>query len=186
MGSRSTSTPLRLPWLLLPLLTACGGQGDAPFWGFQHASVTVEGEGISGYQIWEFYSERWQRKQKEKHHSCSVVQTLVGTLGDVELDGCLDCGVVYDIELSLLESDCETSLSDRADLAGMTHLGIGVLSDELESQSPHPDAALGWYQSWDGESAEPNGYAWQEPEPTAAVWQDGTFTLWPAVAWQLD
>jgi hypothetical protein len=68
----------------------------------------------------------------------------------------------------------------------MTQLGIGSLSDELETESPYPGAALGWYQSWDGESAESSGYAWQEPEPTAAVWQDGAFTLWPAVAWQLD
>ena len=172
--------------MLLPLLTACGGQGDAPFWGLQHASLTVEGEGISGYQVWEFYTERWQRKQKEKHHTCSVVQTLTGVLIDDDLDGCLACEAVYDIELELLESDCEASLSGRADLAGMTQLGIGMLTEDLEADSPYPGAALGWFQSWDGSSAEASGYAWQEPEPTAAVWQDGAFTLWPAVAWQLD
>ena len=172
--------------MLLPLLTACGGQGDAAFWGFQHASVTVEGDRISGYQIWEIFTERWQRKQKDKHHVCSVVQTLKGVQGDVELQGCLGCEATYDLELTFLESDCEASLHERADLAGMTQLGIGMLSDDLEEESPHPGVALGWFQSWDGQSAEANGYAWQEPEPTAPVWQEGTFTLWPAVAWQLD
>ena len=172
--------------MLLPLLTACGGQGDAPFWGFQHVSLTVSGDALSGYQIWEMYGERWERKQKEKFHVCSVVQTLTGSSADAELDGCLSCEAVYDVELEFLESDCDDGISQRADLAGMTRFGIGALPADLDEESPYPGAALGWYQSWDDTTATVHGYAWQDLEPTDPIWGDGVFTLWPAYAWQLD
>ena len=129
---------------MLPLHAACGGQGDAVFWGFQHASLTVSGEHIRGYQIWELYGEKWERKQKEKHHICSVVQTLTGLETAAELEGCLDCQAVYEVELELLESDCELSVSERSDLAGMTRFGVGALPAELEDGEPYPGATLGW------------------------------------------
>jgi hypothetical protein len=172
--------------LMLPLLAACGGQGDAVFWGFQHASLTVSGQGVTGYQLWELYAERWERKQKEKFHVCSVVQTLSGVEVSDELEGCLNCEAVYEVRLELLESDCEEAVSGRPDLAGMTRLAVGALPTELEEDSPYPGATLGWYQSWDGTTASLHGYAWRDPEPTAPEWGDGAFTLWPAYAWQLD
>ena len=181
MGSPSTKVPV----VLLPLFIACGGQGDAAFWGFQHASVTVSGDDLEGYQIWELYAERWQRKQKEKHHICSLVQTLTGTATEPVLEGCLDCEAVYAVSVDFLETDCDEDIASRADLAGMTRLAIGAVSDELEVDSPQPGVSLGWYQSFDNTTATPHGYAWQDPEPVEAVWTDGTYTLWPAYAWEL-
>ncbi len=171
---------------MLPLLAACGGQGDAVFWGFQHASLTVSGDRISGYQVWEMYGEKWERKQKEKHHVCSVVQALTGVERAGELEGCQGCLVTYEVELELVESDCDPSVSERADLAGMTQLGIGTLPADLEASEPYPGATFGWYQSWDNDSATIHGYAWREPEPTDAAWEEGAVVLWPAYTWQLD
>ncbi|MFT5686509.1 MAG: hypothetical protein ACI8RZ_007465 [Myxococcota bacterium] len=172
--------------IMLPLFIACGGQGDAVFWGFQHANLTVSGDRLSGYQIWELYGEKWERKQKEKHHICSVVQTLTGVETDSEIEGCLSCLAVYEVNLELLESDCDPSISEREDLAGMIRFGIGALPEELEEDAPYSDATLGWYQGWDDASATIHGYAWQDPEPTEPIWGDGAFTLWPAYTWQLD
>ena len=182
MGSPSTKVFLTL----LPLLAACGGQGDAVFWGFQHATVTVSGESLTGYQVWEMYSERWERKQKEKFHVCSVVHTFSGTEADTSLEGCQACEVSYAVAFELMESDCDPSTAEREDLVGMTRLAIGAVSADLQEESPYPEASLGWYQSWDDVTATEHGYAWREPDPTDASWEDGVYVLWPAYAWQMD
>ena len=47
------------------LAAGCGG-GDEPAWALQHAVVQPADDGLSGFQVWEFYDRRWKPEKSER------------------------------------------------------------------------------------------------------------------------
>ena len=187
MGLRSPSKFRPILVLGSLIITGCGDQGALPFWAFQHASVQSVDGVLTGFQVWEFYGERWKRKQKEKHHQCALVQSIVGE-SDV-LEGCEDCDAVFAIELATVETDCGAGVNPT-DFEGITHFGFGEVPQAISADNPYPAASLGWFISWDEDAVDDQGYAWnalvEEGPDFETGWVEGEeFVLWSAYAWQL-
>ena len=175
--------------MLIPLLIACGEQGDAVAWALQHATVTSTEDSLTGYQVWEFFSSRWEQSRDEKHHVCSLVQALSGEPAAV-LSGCPGCTASFAITAVLLESDCDDGITADPDFAALTHFAFGAVPAELDSLDPYAGQSLGWFVSWDGQEVEPQGFAWASviesgEESSAEITSGEPFTLWPATAWEL-
>ena len=135
MGLRSPSNFHRSLLLSSLIATGCGDQGASPFWAFQHASVQEIDGVLTGYQVWEFYGKRWQRKQKEKHHICALVQSVSGTPDT--LADCPDCETVFAVDLSVVETDCDGAINP-VDFEGVTHFGFGLAPPADQCRMPAP------------------------------------------------
>ena len=180
-------------WMMLAgalLMGGCGG-GDDAAWALQHGSVDAARDGISGYQVWEFYGRKWAKKRDEKHHLCARVQEISGTPEALQLEGCDDCDLVFRMDLAELETDCGADLASAAGYGGLTHFAFGPLPGDLDGEDPHPGDSFAWYQSWDGETAQLLGWAYDErldrgDDPAGEGWTvGGRYVLWPAYAWEL-
>jgi hypothetical protein len=183
---------LLLPWGAGALLGLAGcSRGDAAYV-VQHAEVDVAADGsLSGYQVWEFYTRAWKRSRADDHHLCARVQALAGAVS-ADPAGCEGCVASYAVTTTEVESDCDTALAGQASYAAVNLLAIGEVPAEIEGEDPYPGRSLGWYQSFDGQSAEPMGFAWNNDLGTGADggvppgWNTGTrYVLWPAWAWEL-
>lgn len=178
--------------LLLLLSLACGkGSSDTtPAWALNEASVVPSASGVEGVQVWTLYSERWERRLDDRYHICTVLQDLRGTVV-ASYDGCVRCTAMYELTLEELENDCPEGALDGLVLDGMVALGIGEIPADLEADDPYPGASLGWFISFDGESAEAHGFAYSEALDQGGVGEEGrwrsgeTYTLSPAYAWNL-
>jgi len=174
---------------LLAALTGCGGEA-APHWAVEHGTVDVASASIDGYQVWEFFGRKWNRKRSDKQHICSLVQDLSGTLVS-DLDGCQGCVATYRVQVSELESDCASGVADEPDYGGVRYLAVGDVPTEQRDLDPYPGRTLGWYLSWDGQVSEFMGFAWQEDvgtadDPHVQGWSPGErYILDPVYAWQL-
>lgn len=180
---------MALGWPALLVLGACGKKDEAA-WALQHATLEVGAEGVTGYQVWEFYSRRWEKERDAKFHVCARVQAVSGPAVE-PLAECADCETVFQVRAEEVETDCEGELATRAGFAAMTHFAFGPLPGDLDGDDPYPGWSNGWYQSWDGESLDLMGYAWNElldlgEDPQVVGWVEGErFVLWPAQAWEL-
>ncbi len=176
--------------MILWLLAAgCGGDIE-PAWALNYATVYVAEDGIEGTHVWEFFSQRWEKKQKEKFYSCAMVQEVVGEVSD-SMEGCEGCLVVYTVSLDTEDGDCADDLADDPALSGIRSFGIGDVPEELAEYDPFPGESFGWYISFDGETALPHGFAFNEVleqggSPDFPGWApEYYYTLWPAYAWAL-
>ena len=175
---------------ILGLATMGCGKAKDPAWALQHGTLEVQADGAVGYQVWEFFSKRWRKKRDEKFHICSRVQDLTAPAAD-PIDGCDDCEVFYSVRAEELETDCDSDAATKAGFGAMTHMAFGPLPSEFDGDDPYPGSSLGWYQSWDGQTVELMGYAWNEvldegEDPAVEGWSEGErFVLWPAYAWEL-
>jgi len=170
-------------------LAAFGCARDEARWALQHATIdsAASAEAFSGYQVWELFSKRWRKKRKEKFHICARVQEIAGEATG-ELSGCDGCTETFELTVANLESDCD---AEQASVSVPTHFGFGTVPEDLREDSPYPGQTLGWYVSFDGQSAEILGYAWNEGLDLGEVVDDPGWTgdqryiLWPAYAWEL-
>lgn len=178
-----------LPGLLAVALPGCGGEA-VPRWAVQHATVDVSTSGLQGYQVWELFGKKWKRKQAEKHHLCGLVQTVDGDLQGA-LDGCEGCEASYALRIEELESDCDPAWVSGDTYDGVRGYAFGDVPADQAGLDPYPGRSLGWYLSWDGETAEFMGFAWSEAietgdGPPAQGWAPGErYVLEPAYAWEL-
>lgn len=177
--------------ILLTLLALTGCKGDdTPAWALNYATIYVAEDGIEGTHVWEFFSDRWERKQKEKFYSCAMVQGVVGDVA-ANLEGCEDCKAVYTISLNEEDGDCADDLAADPALSGIRAFGIGAVPADLADYDPYPGDSFGWYLSFDGETALPHGFAFNEVldqggTPDYPGWApEFYYTLWPAYAWAL-
>ena len=174
------------------VLVCCGSTGGAPVWALQHGTLDVSLSGLSGVQVWEFYASGWERAHSERFHVCARVQSLTASEVTDSLDGCLACEVVVDVTTVELETDCDGAVADAGTFGGVVNFAFGPVPDDVADIDPYPGDSLGWYASWDGESLEPIGFAWDqgldtgEARATGGEWTTGTrYVLWPAYAWEL-
>lgn len=173
-------------------VASAGCGGDAPAYVVQHAEVDVNVDGsLSGYQTWEFYAAGWKRKRSADDHICARVQALDGQVA-ANLAGCEGCVAAYALTFEEVDTDCDTSLAGQASYAAVTHFAIGDVPDEITGEDPYPGRSLGWYQSFDGATVEPMGFAWNDLLGGGAEggvppgWSTDTgYVLWPAWAWEL-
>jgi len=171
---------------MLFLLVACNSKasGDAA-WAVNYATVTPDAFGVSGHHVWVFFQDGWERKRTEDYHLCTLLQTVEGSLID-DLDGCEECVATYEIALTDVEHDCDDELVSSASYRGIEAFGVG---DSAGDDAPYA-SAYQWSLSYDGEALESHGWAFDEAEDwgsaTTDGWEeDGTYTLWPAYAWDL-
>lgn len=185
----------RSAWRLWGAIVVAGMLGgckasDEAAWALQHASVTATADGLTGYQVWEFYGVRWKKKRAEKHHLCARVQSLEGQGVSRGLEGCPDC-VVIAVDVQELESDCDGPEASLPGFSGPMFYAFGEVDTSNADADPHPGTSLGWYSSWDGQVAEPLGWAWPEAidqpgEEYEPGWvSEQRYTLWPGSVWEL-
>jgi hypothetical protein len=101
--------------------------------------------------------------------------------------------VAYEIVAAPLDSDCSESLAANPTYSeSITVLGIGSVSADLAPLDRYPDQSMGWYASLDsGATLADYGFAYDaaldyDGTLGAPGWSDGgTYTLWPAFAWDL-
>jgi hypothetical protein len=172
---------------VLLLLVACGS--DRVAWAVNHASVSHDGDTLTGTHTWEFFREGWTPESGEEDFVCARAQRLAGNVASEPT--CADCRHVYTLALEELETDCSGEFADSQAYSSLAAFAFGDVDASFADDDPHPSRSLGWYLSVDGEKVEPFGWAWDEAldydgEVGGPGWSEGTtFTLWPAVAWEL-
>jgi len=162
--------------------TACGSDTEAA-WAFDPIYLEPDGVDITGFQTWEYFTEAWAKRQAGKHYLCSVVITLQGSP-----TACDDCTGAWQVEPTILESDCPADLAESALPLSLKRVGIGPLSDAPDA--PYPaHSSVSWADY--GHGWERHGWAYPERldqgrDAPASPW-DGTepYTLWPTSAWPL-
>jgi hypothetical protein len=154
--------------------------------------VVPTSTGLVGTQTWEFFNADWAKSRDADDFVCARVEELTGEVISPP-DGCDGCVAAYSLSATELDGDCNAPLdTDPSYTGGVSILGVGDVSADIESLDRWPGRSLGWYISEDhGETLTPYGFAWDE----ALDWQgdlgtpgwvnDQTYTLWPAYAWDL-
>lgn len=180
-------------WMALAALCGCSTT-DAPAWALQHAQVTVSADSgtITGYQTWEFYSEKWADDRSKDEHLCARVQNITGEAEPVLPDGCPACIASYALTVEELETDCSGSVAGDDSYAGVTRYAIGAVDSSVQDLDPYPGDSMGWYVSWSTDDVEALGFAYAETldegeEAEAPGWVAGlTYTFWPGFVWDLS
>lgn len=178
--------------LLLVLGLACGGGASdtTPAWAMNEASVVPSASGLEGVQVWTLYSEHWERKLDDRYRICTLLQDLRGAVV-AEYEGCVRCDAMYELTLDELENDCPEGTLDGLVLDGMVAMGIGEVPEDIAEDDPFPGSSMGWFISFNHESAEAHGFAYAESLDSGAAgeparWRSGeSYTLSPVYAWAL-
>lgn len=178
-------------WVLL----GCAS-GD-PHWAINHLSLIPASSGAEGTQSWEFFSKAWRKNRNEKNFLCARTQEVTGTVV-APLDGCEGCITAYELDISEVETDCTSDISEEAALlaedegfAATLQIAIGDVFTDFSEMDPYPGKSMGWYLSTDNETYQPWGFAYPEGldfdgETGAPGWTSGqVYTLMPAVALEL-
>ena len=143
----------------LVALVACA---DAPpAWATGSATATAEMSGLSGTHVWTFYDSGWDRRRSDRKRRCDLLQSLNGVIIG-ELEGCDRCLVMMEVQLRSIEDDCDGAYADDPSLEGIVAFGVGAPPADSAGLDPHPGQSLGWYVSYDGETAMPQGLVYPE------------------------
>ncbi len=166
----------------LAVLAACKADRE-PAWALDPIYLEPAGEGVIGFQTWEVFSERWSKRHAGKHYLCAVVVEFNGTPGT-----CPDCTFAWDVQTSLVESDCPDRVTNDPLPLSLRAIGVGDLGKSedapygTQSSLGWADYGFGWeVHGWAHPDALDNGGAssatdWDGAEP---------FALWPTAAWPL-
>lgn len=178
-------------WLLVLGLACGGGSSDTtPAWAMNEASVVPSASGVEGVQVWTLYSKRWERRLDDRYRICTLLQDLRGTVV-ASYEGCQGCTAMYELTLEELENDCPEGVLDGLVLDGMVAMGVGDVPEDIAGDDPFPGSSLGWFVSFNGESADGHGFAYAEELETGGAadpgrWRSGdSYILSPAYAWEL-
>jgi len=179
-----------LTLLMIAGLSGCKNTDGPTAWALNYATVTpnIQG-GMEGVHVWEFFAEGWEKKREEEYYQCAVVQTLGGEPGVVP-QGCTGCQFYYSIDLAPQDADCDVGLTNDPAISGVRGVGIGTVPADFKEDDPYPGQSMGWYISFDDNTALFHGYVYAEGlergEPSDAGWVNGqSYTFWPAYAWSL-
>lgn len=181
-------------FLSLLALAACAPAETTPAWAVQHGSLLVseDGAGLTGYQVWDFFSAGWEKNGDASSHVCARVQTLSGFLESTMPSECDDCLASYALTVEELQTDCDDPVDEAEDFGGLSRLAVGDLPSDLTDGDPYPGESLGWYASWGGESdVAPFGYLWNEAldlgeRPSEDGWApEQRYVFEAAAAWAL-
>ena len=191
--SLSSSVALRALLVMSCALAGCSDK-TTPAWALQHGTVDVDADAgdISGYQVWEFFSEKWEKEGDERFHLCTRVQTITGFEESAMPGACDDCVASYSVAVEDLESDCLGDLSTDQDYLGLSRLAVGAVPAALADSDPYPQESLAWYAGWEEGSVALMGFAYDEAltldEPTTdEQWASGPrYVLEPAWVWSLQ
>ncbi len=154
----------------------------------QRGSIVPGATGMEGTQTWEFYTTAWSPDAGDQEPLCARTQSVVGTL--TTTPACPDCRAAYDLTLTELDADCADDLVRDPSFSGPALYAIGEVSDEIAPTEPFPGEGFGWSVGFgDGELVDV-GYAYAEAldlgeVPPAGLATGATFTLSPAIAWEL-
>jgi hypothetical protein len=166
-----------LSFFVLAALSACA-EGP-PAWVTGAATATAEASGLSGTHVWTFYDDGWQRRMSEQKRRCDLLQSLDGVMIGA-LEGCDRCLVMMAVQL------------DDPALEGVVAFGVGAPPDDAGELDPHPGQSLGWYVSYDGETAVPQGLVYPEaldlgeaPEGVPSWTPGETYRFISTWAWSL-
>lgn len=172
---------------MLFLFLACAD--STPTWAVQHASVVPTPTGLTGVQLWEFFSAAWTPEGGDEGYLCTRAQLTSGAV--TTLEGCAGCRAAYTITVTELDSDCDNELATDPAFSGPAAYAISDVPDELVATDPHPGDSFGWQVQYKAGELEPLGWAYPESlditgESGASGWtSDRPYTLWPGVAWAL-
>lgn len=173
-------TTRTLASLGLALLVGGCGSKD-PAWAIDPMWIEPTDDGIRGFQTWQLYGSRWERKQKDSTFVCTIV---------VELDGtetpCTDCQIAWEVTPAVLDSDCDPAVAAQPTWTWLERISVGLpLTDgaRYPGQTVQGFADYGW--GW-----EVHGQAWPDAVASGTgAGLDGTwdgiepFAFWPELAW---
>ncbi|MSQ03677.1 MAG: hypothetical protein EXR71_17625 [Myxococcales bacterium] len=170
---------------MIALFLACSND---PAWVVQRASIVPTSTGMEGTQTWEFYAAGWSPDAGDEGSLCTRGQTLVGAL--TTAPACPDCRAAYDLAVTELDSDCADALIRDPGFSGPALYAIGEVPADLLAEEPFPGEGFGWSEGFGDGSLIDVGYAYAEAldlgeVPPAGLATGATYTLLPAIAWEL-
>ncbi len=157
---------------MLALLLAGCAPDLTPTWAFDPIwAEPLPGDATYGFQTWELFGPRWDRKRSERHYVCAVVVELAGA--PVPCDAEPDCELAWEVTPELVESDCSQEIADDPLFVSLQRLAIG--GPALGEGAPWPGSSLtGWADY--GAGWEIHGHAYPEAldrAQPAGTWSDG-------------
>jgi len=172
---------LRITTLIIGI-AACTPDPE-PTWALDPITFTSDAEGIVGFQNWTFFAQPWSKRQASKHHICTVVVRFTGTPSQ-----CPECEHAWEVDPTILETDCPDSLAEGPLPLSMMALGIGAATEAPDAPFPG-QTSEGWVDY--GYGWERHGWAYPDAldhgRPSSATQWDPAepFTLWPTYVWPL-
>lgn len=163
--------------------------GDEPVWAFQHAVVSVDADGsLHGYQMWELFADRWERKFDDRYFLCADVQELTGE--PVSQPRCPGCEDGFLVNAVSTDTDCEARWLAQIHGATVEYellIGEPLAADEISADVSGP--LQGWYQRFGDGEALPQGHVWSEsgaPDALPMLVEGERYELWSTSAWALN
>lgn len=169
-------------------LFACGS--DEPHWAVAQMTAVPGTSGVTGTQVWSFFSARWGAAEGDGAYLCSVGQTFIGTVTAPDA-GCEGCLVAYDLAFSPLDGDCPDELGQTPAFDFPGKMGVGDAPSAYADLDPQDGRSLGWYADLGGGGMEVYGFAWDDAldwggQAGPPGWNVGqVYTLSPVIAWEL-
>lgn len=176
---------------LFLLLGGCARNDGVAAWAMDPVWIEPDGAvDIHGFQTWEMYSSHWTKNYHDKFYVCSVLVELYGTPG-APGDACADCTQTWDVDTSVLETDCYDQIASDPGWLSLSRVGIGPVASEISADDPFPAQSHGGYADYSTGQWVSHGWAYPESLDNRGQADDldwnGTqpFTLWPAYVWNL-
>jgi hypothetical protein len=138
------------------LFTGCGPPGY-DLWGVLHGDLTIrEDRTVDGVFVWEFFDERWERRQSADDHRCGRVMSVQGVFDP----SCSDCVYAALVTTDTVEHDCPGGEGVDPSLGGIDR--IWLRASERVPPGTWPDDRWAWSLGWAGGAPEDEGLAWDE------------------------
>ncbi len=157
-----------LAMLALSSLAACGGDRD-PAWAVDRMWIEPDAGGIHGFQTWELYGPRWERRQRDRTYVCAVAVELVGQ----EIP-CTDCQAAWEVTPELASSDCAGAVQGDPTWTRLRRLSLGLPPAGGGPAVGFADYGWGWEIHGTATADGASGSQWDGATP---------FVFEPEMAW---
>ena len=138
------------PILLAMIICAHSGCTSATEsqWAVANLWIEKTGEDIHGFQSWQLFAGPWERTRNKRFHQCSIVFELQGSSNV----GCSTCFESWDVQLTMVETDCSDAQVDANEWAGLRNLGLATEIPSFPENAILQDADFGVWASWEWEN----------------------------------
>jgi hypothetical protein len=162
--------------LWFPLLAACAPD-LTPSWVFDPLWTQQDGiDGLYGFQTWEVFGPKWDRKHSDRHYVCAVVVELVGEATDCDAEP--ECTHAWTLESTLVESDCDPTMVQDPLFVSLERVALGA---PATGEVPYPgETATGWADYGNGWEVHGEAYpdALDHGETAVGTFDDGEPYSW--------
>lgn len=124
---------------------------------------------VHGFQTWQIYGPKWEKKYDDRHYVCSVVTEIAGA--PVPCDAEPGCTWAWELTSTVLESDCvDPALAEDPLFESLLRVALG--GPALAEDVPWPGfTSVGWVDY--GNGWEIHGDAYPEALDLGGTLPDG-------------